>query len=278
MKPVPELSVVIRGGDINDWLCKTVESTLNSQGLNLEIILVLNSPDVPLKGEALESQERAYSWLQDPRLTVLRYDRYIGVSNAMRVGCENARADFIANVDGDDLVDSTKFRTQLDYLATHPQCVLVGTGGRLIDGTGQVTGHFKIPLGDDVRRSMLLLNPIPHSSIVMRAQAYKEVGGYRQDLEQFEDYDLFLRLARLGAVATLPGPGISYRVHSENISKGAGSRGRHIKVVAQGRRQLAKVLGVPQFLALPQHFIWRAVQFIRVAGLIRPLHEYFKFL
>lgn len=277
MTSLPELSVVIRSGALNKWLESTVHSVLASYDVDLEVILVLNGPTITLDSEGRAADEKSYPWLADSRLTVLRFDRYIGVSNAMRAGCDAAQAALIANVDGDDLITPTKFRRQLDYLAAHPECVLVGTGGDLIDENGRVTGELKAPTGDDVRRSMLLFNPIPHSSVVFRAAAYHLAKEYRQDLTQFEDYDLFLRLAALGPVAMLQGNEIQYRVHTTNISKGAGARGDHITAVTSGRRQLAKALGVPAVLALPPHLLWRGVQFARASGLIRPVHEYFTY-
>lgn len=275
MNPLPELSVVIRGTGVNDWLRQTVESVLASEDVTLEVIIVLNSPTVPVQSETVADEERNHPWLKDSRITVLRFNRYIGVSNAMRAGCDTARAALIANVDGDDTVHPGKFRVQCDYLNSNPECVLVGTGGYLMDDEGHITGALQVPVGKDIRRRLLLMNPVPHSSIVMRAEAYRRVGGYRENLTQFEDYDLFLRLAALGQIALLPEPGISYRVHATNTSKGAGARGEHITVVAEGRRQLARVLGVSPAVALPQHFFWRGVQFARSSGLIRPLHEYF---
>lgn len=274
MASSPELSVIVRSGSINAWLDQTLESVLASQDVDLELILVLNGPEVKTDEFSQAAEAKTYPWLKDSRVRVLRFDRYLGVSNAMRAGCAEARADLLANVDGDDLVSPGKFRRQLDYLVSHPDCVLLGTGGRLIDDQGQVTGELKAPQGDDIRRSLLLFNPLPHSSVVFRAQAYQQAGGYRKDLDQFEDYDLFLRLAQLGPVAMLPGQEISYRVHSKNTSKGAGARGQHIEAVTQGRRELAKALAVPAYRALPPHLLWRGVQFARAAGLIRPLHEY----
>lgn len=277
MDHFPELSVVIRGAEVNDWLRQTVESVLASEGVELEVIMVLNGPTVPVQSKAIASEEQNYPWLKNDRLTVLRFDRYIGVSNAMRAGCDVARAPLIANVDGDDVVQPGKFRAQLNYLNAHPECVLVGTGGQVMDKVGQTTGTLVVPVGDDIRPRLLLLNPIPHSSIVMRADAYRQVGGYRENLNQFEDYDLFLRLAALGPIALLLEPGISYRVHATNTSKGAAARGRHIDAVAEGRRQLAQALGISPAIAVPQHLFWRAIQFARSSGLIRPLHEYFTF-
>jgi len=52
-----------------------------------------------------------------------------------------------------------------------------------------------------------------HPALMLRRAALNAVGGYRREYDRAEDLDLFLRLARHGALANLPAPLLRYRLH-----------------------------------------------------------------
>jgi hypothetical protein len=55
-----------------------------------------------------------------------------------------------------------------------------------------------------------------HGTVVVRADAFRDAGGYR--LDQSEDYDLWLRLEERHGVAALAEPVIHYRFHPGQFS------------------------------------------------------------
>lgn len=270
------LAVIIRSGELNHWVDQAVRSTLDSEDVDLNVVLVLNGPSISLDRQQIEQDIKHYPWLDDPRVKALRFDHYLGMSGSIIEGMKYVSSRYVANLDGDDIALPQRFARQIAYLNENPECVLVGARAHMIDENGQQIGNPKAIVSDDVRKSLLLFNPIPHSSVMFRKDAYDQVGGHTPKLDQCEDYDLTLRIASLGPVAMLPDFLVLYRVHSSNLSKGASARGLHIQCVAQGRRELARALKIPAVVAWPQHLIWRSVQFVRAAGLIRPLHEYSK--
>ncbi|HIY95189.1 MAG TPA: glycosyltransferase [Candidatus Rothia avicola] len=271
------LAVIVRSGELNRWVDEAMKSALQSDGIDLKVVLVLNGPKISLDATQIQSEEEQYPWLTDSRVLVLRFNHYLGMSGSIIEGIKHVNTEYIANLDGDDIVLPQRFAKQLEYLQSHPDCVLVGARAHMIDEDDQQIGDLKSVVSADVRKSLFLFNPIPHSSVMFRKSAYDKIGGHTPGLDQCEDYDLTLRIGTLGKVAVLPDFLVLYRVHTSNLSKGAAPRGPHVDCVTRGRRQLAKALGVPAVLALPPHLLWRGVQFVRASGLIRPLHEYFTY-
>ena len=271
------LAVIVRSGELNRWVDEAMKSALQSDGIDLKVVLVLNGPKISLDATQIQSEEEQYPWLTDSRVLVLRFNHYLGMSGSIIEGIKHVNTEYIANLDGDDIVLPQRFAKQLEYLQAHPDCVLVGARAHMIDEDDQQIGDLKSVVSADVRKSLFLFNPIPHSSVMFRKSAYDKIGGHTPGLDQCEDYDLTLRIGTLGKVAVLPDFLVLYRVHTSNLSKGAAPRGPHVDCVTRGRRQLAKALGVPAVLALPPHLLWRGVQFARESGLIRPLHEYFTY-
>ncbi|MDO4821486.1 MAG: glycosyltransferase [Rothia sp. (in: high G+C Gram-positive bacteria)] len=271
------LAVIVRSGELNRWVDEAVKSILQSDDIALKVVLVLNGPNTSLEAAQIKSEEEQYSWLTDSRVLVLRFNHYLGMSGSIIEGIKHVDTEYIANLDGDDIALPQRFVQQVEYLHSHPDCVLVGGRAHMIDEEGHQIGDLKSVVSDDIRKSLFLFNPIPHSSVMFRKSAYDKIGGHTPGLDQCEDYDLTLRIGTLGKVAVLSDFLVLYRVHTSNLSKGASPRGLHIDCVTRGRRQLAKVLGVPAVLALPPHLLWRGVQFARASGFIRPVHEYFTY-
>jgi hypothetical protein len=61
---------------------------------------------------------------------------------------------------------------------------------------------------------MVAMNCIAQPSVMARTTALIEAGGYRPDFPAAEDYDLWLRTARLGKVHNLPEARVAYRIHA----------------------------------------------------------------
>ena len=59
---------------------------------------------------------------------------------------------------------------------------------------------------------------VVHPVCMMRADAVRKIGAYREHYNNSEDLDLFLRLAEVGRIANLPELLLKYRRHPESVS------------------------------------------------------------
>lgn len=262
--PRARISVVIPAHRIDRWLDEAVESALDSRDVDLEVVVVLNGM----------TELVARPWMTDDRVRVIHDPEPLGPTRAMIRGLDASSAEFVARLDGDDRMLPNRLSAQIAWLRDHPETPLVGTAVRRIDGEGHALGEVRMPTGDDVRRHLVLSNTVSHSSILVRRDALTAAGGYDDRLEQMEDYDVILRLARRGPVAVLPELLTDYRIHAGQISRGAAPRGPHIDAVIRGRRQLGAHLGMPALSIAARNIAWLAAQHLRHRGLIRPGHEY----
>src|SRR5205814_1803423 len=115
-----------------------------------------------------------------------------------------------------------RFEKQIAYLRSNPDCVLLGSRVELIDPLG-----LRIALGDYMRLAhdeidqQLLAGKggaVVHPAAMMRLDAVRRVGGYREEYNNSEDLDLFLRLVEVGRAANLPDVLLKYRRHLESVS------------------------------------------------------------
>lgn len=206
---VPTVSVVIPLYNARRFVAEAVRSILKQSFGDFELIVI---DDGSTDGSDRVVEEAAAG---DPRLRLVRQENK-GVSAAANHGMNLARGEFLARMDADDVSLPVRLEKQVAFLRDHPDHVLVGSMAMFIDEDGAPlypmpglkVSHEQIDAG------MLAVEwTILQPSVMMRTEAVRRVGGYREDLRIHEDHDLFLKLAEIGKVANLPEVLLYYRQH-----------------------------------------------------------------
>ncbi|MEL6768986.1 MAG: glycosyltransferase, partial [Pseudomonadota bacterium] len=157
---------------------------------------------------------------EDPRLRI-HSQANTGIVGALNAGLALARGQYIARMDADDLCLPQRFERQAAYLDTTPEAVLVGGLAETMDAAGRpiavVSGgpHKETDLSRFPPRVAVSLHPL----IMVRRAAFDAIGGYRTGFPHAEDYDLYLRLARLGRLDNPAEVMLRYRKHDGAISQ-----------------------------------------------------------
>lgn len=156
---------------------------------------------------------------QDPRIRVIHQNNRGLIASLNRLA-EEARAPWIARMDGDDISRPDRFALQLAFLETHPGYTVLGGNNVLIgpDGRRIEQGGAK-PTTDEQMTANLEFGPlISHPAAFIHRETLLRIGGYRAAYRHCEDYDLWLRMAEAGKLANLPDILVEYRVYPEQIS------------------------------------------------------------
>jgi glycosyltransferase involved in cell wall biosynthesis len=154
---------------------------------------------------------------------------FCGVSEGRNIGIKQARGEYVAILDVDDVAFPQRLRRQVDALEADPTLIAVGSQ---IVRHEEDTGRRKTFGYPTTHRELQMLlrvcmNSIPHSTLMLRRSAYEQVGGYRKRFEKSEDFDLLLRLARLGRLASVPAPLVEYAMRSDSHSEVHRPKGRN---------------------------------------------------
>ncbi len=168
-------------------------------------------------GETEETFGAIKPFLEDDRFTYLPAEHAgfpaVPRNRAIRQGT----ADYVANLDDDDLWLPEKLERQTDFFKTHPSCVLLGCNAFYWDGAAsweECPLYFKkSKLGKVNYQALLRQNHLVHSSIMLKRSSLEKAGGYSETLDPpiGEDFELFLRVGALGEIWVLPEPHMVFR-------------------------------------------------------------------
>ena len=111
---------------------------------------------------------------------------------------------------------------QVEFLDNNPGVALIGGAVRVIDEHGKDQNTIQYPT-EAVAINFILLFRVPfaHSTICFRKEAVlTTLGGYDEDIEYAQDYDLYVRLVQNGfTLRNLPQVVLQFRTHAEAISQ-----------------------------------------------------------
>lgn len=245
---------------IHRWLEYAIKSVSNSVGVNVELVIVLDGlPENSLENVTLPSNTK-----------ILSFEQNKGLSSALEAGIQAASSELIARLDSDDVMTQDRLSKQANFLRTHDDVVLVGCQMNEIDENGRIIFWPRLASGLDIREELLRNCIIPASGAMFRKSAYERAGRVDTKLFVMEDYDLWLRLSRLGVVSNLPEQLISYRVHSQQLSHQTRPWGYHTYKVLKDKVLLSLHLkiGFTKFIqAVPLWWIERWYAFLRSKSL-----------
>lgn len=171
-----------------------------------------------------------------------------GLAATLNNGIKLSNAKYIARLDQDDLMLQSRLAKQVEYLEQHPDCAMVGTWSKILVGnTITDRGHYHPTSHETLQLELLFDNPFVHSSIMMRAEAVRDVGCYCEDKSHQppEDYELWSRVARKYRVANLPEVLTVYREVEGSMSR-TGDNPFLANVIQISAENLAAIL-TPKF-------------------------------
>ncbi|MGH2998790.1 MAG: glycosyltransferase family 2 protein [Gaiellaceae bacterium] len=212
---VTVLMAVFNGGA---YLRDAVDSVLAQTYRDFELLLV---DDASTDGavDALPG---------DSRIRVLRNEENAGQVPSLNRGLAEARGEYVARLDADDVMLPERLERQAAVLDAEPSVALVGTWLDVVDEAGRtwstVRGHV-----DDYAGfvAAILADRIPfgHPSLMYRRDVVLALGGYDASLAPSEDKDLYRRLALERREARVVAePLVRYRRHQGQLSQAQTAR------------------------------------------------------
>jgi glycosyltransferase involved in cell wall biosynthesis len=235
----PLVSVIIPVYNGAEFIAAAVESAAAQTYRNLEILVV----DDGSTDDTLATLHRLA--LTDPRIRVIAQPN-AGVAAARNHAIAEARGEFIAPLDADDLWLPHKIDRQVRALLTAgDDCGFVYSWWAWIDAAGAVLDRSpRWTIQGSVLEVLILINFTGNASVpLFRRQALLDAGGYNSALAAAkaggcEDWEVVLRVAASHRVAVVEDILLGYRRRPGSMSQACDTMWRSHQMVMQGIRQL----------------------------------------
>jgi glycosyltransferase involved in cell wall biosynthesis len=189
-------SVVIITHNRPDELLRAVASAASQTVAPHEIVVVDDASSPPVDAAMLQASAESIP------TRVVRHASPRGPSGARNAGIEAATQEWIVFLDDDDEFDACKIEALRDGIADRPDSDLLYHPALILmvnENVRYASQPQALPEGAAGFRALLVKNVIGGTSMVAaRRHALREAGGFDEGLRAFEDYELWLRMARRG--------------------------------------------------------------------------------
>jgi len=241
----PEVSVVMPVFNAAPFIREAVESVLGQTLRNFELIIIDDG--------STDESWRIIQSIRDERIHSFQNEKNLGAGKTKNRGIENARGEFIAFLDADDIAMPERLETQAAFLKARSEIDLVATASDVISSDRIV---LNCPLREEMdpvrlKTGLLFDNPIIQSSVMLRRASLKGAA-FRSEYEPAEDYDLWVRLSQSARMVILAGVLVHYRSHAHGISSRRRGQMRDV-VLKIVREQLGRLQLLPSDEQLQMH-------------------------
>ncbi len=204
------LSVLIPYYNLGDYLNETLDNVLTSTYSPLEVIIINDGSTDPKSLDVLrEIEERGI-----PNVLILHTENQ-GVALARNYGAENARGEFIAFLDADDMVEPDFFQRAIDVLLRYPNVTFVSSWIRYFGNLKAVTPTWNAEFPYLLGNNMLVV-----SSVVRRLSFLNSAKNKKEFEYNLEDYESWISLLEAGGIGvSLTSPLVRVRVRPDSRYK-----------------------------------------------------------
>jgi teichuronic acid biosynthesis glycosyltransferase TuaG len=209
----PLVSVIVPTYKRLPYLIQTVRSILDQRYTALELFVVADGHDQDVADFVSGLADFRAKYLASPHAGRPSVPRNFGISQA--------RGDYIAFCDDDDLWHVEKLRKQID-LMRETQSGFSFTAASTIDQNGAPIGGIILGNSHHIKRNRFLLSlggMIVNSSMVISREILEKAGPLNEapELRASEDYEICTRILAYTDALGIPEPLVVYRSHLGSI-------------------------------------------------------------
>ena len=208
----PLISVVMPVYNAEKYLDEAITSLLIQSYENFEI-LAINDGSTDSSVEILKK----YASI-DTRVKIIS-QKNKGIVAVLNRGIDEAKGEYIARMDADDVSFPNRFKDQIETFQNNPDADLVYGDFEVIDEQSRfMYRELTPPLNEDIQEALFVRNPIAHGSVMFKKDIIERVGYYSDEFGPTEDLELWMRISRQGILVGTGSSLYRWRVNTTGIT------------------------------------------------------------
>lgn len=253
MSQLPAMSVLMPVYNAGRFLQPAIDSVLSQSFGDFELLLIDDG--------STDGSREVVSSQADPRVRPFLRE-HSGLVPVLNFGLRQARGELVARMDSDDLCLPQRLELQHAWMQAHDETVALGAAAQLIDGDGKPFGSKVLPGVEHEQIVYRLLehdggSGLLHPTVMLRRDRVLAIGGYRDAFPVCEDWDLWVRLSRVGKLHALPQVLLKLRKHGGNVTVTRMARNLQSVVEARVCHRIWVATGVDAVDEAPE--LWREI-------------------
>ncbi len=207
----PTVTVLMPAYNAGKYIGEAISSVLSQTFTDFEL-LIINDGSTDNTLEVINS-------FHDRRIVVISQENK-GVSAALNLGLEHARATYIARFDADDICLPDRLKVQYQFITNYPDYSIIGSAAEYMDADGHYifTHHPEGHLNEEIQQLQYTICPFIHSSVFYKKDAVVKSGGYNEHAYTYEDHFLWVNLLRNEKACNLSQALIKVRLNPESVT------------------------------------------------------------
>lgn len=188
-----QISVIMGIYNVADTLDEALRSLMNQTLQDFEIVMCDDGSSDSTYAIALQFADQ-----YPGRVVLLKNDINLGLNYTLNRCLTMAKGKYIARMDGDDVCAPDRFEKQAAFLDSHPGYAIVSSPMIFFDENGEFRRGSAVEYPE--RMDFIKGSPFCHAPVMIRADAYRAVGGYTVDkrMLRVEDVNLWFKLYAAG--------------------------------------------------------------------------------
>ena len=207
----PKVSIIMSVFNGEKYLESAVNSILRQSFLDFEFIIINDG--------STDNTEKILKRFTDKRLKIINNKTNIGLTASLNKAIKQARGEFIARMDADDISLPFRLEYQVKFLEENPDIALVGSSYYICDEKNKIQSIVEVLTEPEkLKQELKKQNWFGHGTVMFRKNIIDNIGAYDESYKYAQDYELWLRIANKFKVANIKEPLYIWRRTKENIS------------------------------------------------------------
>lgn len=209
MDSKPLVSVIMPAYNCEAFVGEAINSILNQTYRSFEYFIIDDA--------STDTTVEVIKQFKDPRIKFIQKLENTGYTKSLNKGLQLASGKYIARMDADDKAFPQRLEKQVAFMESQPEIIACGSAYRIMDS--RITKYFP-ENNEDIKTMLLEQTCFAHPTVMLRTAVLKEQNlVYDESKEPAEDYDLWVKLSKVGQLANIKEVLLEYRVHKGQVSK-----------------------------------------------------------